>query len=235
VVGIIIAAILILAVLASLFVLWRRGRAAKIDRRQITVPCALAEARGRTIVVGELHADREGLRATLALMSKAHEVGYRKLGVEVSEEGLGKYRGLRDEIAFIGRQLDEELDERDELTYLDAVPGNDKPRFNRHWQIRTALRLGWEIVPVDPRHWDHLSDDECGYITSREPAMAEAILRHGPMIAVCGYGHLAGLDRLLGRECVMYVCSRTDIRDAGRKKFWSERIRFAATLPRLIA
>lgn len=228
--------IVVVLLLASLCVLRRRRhRAIETARRWVNVAYVLAEARGRSIVIGEHHADREGLQVTLALISRAHDAGYRTLGVEMCEEGRGKYRGLHDEIAFIGERLDEDLDERDELTYLDGIPDNDKPRFNRHWQIQAALRLGWKVVSIDPHHWNHLREDECGYIHSREPAMAEAIRGRGPMIAVIGYGHLSGLNRLLGGDCMMVASSKVIPAESGLAPFWIKPIRFAATLPRLNA
>lgn len=233
-----IAALIIaafLGLIAVLFVLRWRRREGRILQRWVNVAYALAEARGRSIVVGEHHADREGLQVTLALISRAYDAGYRTLGVEICEDGHGKYRGLRDEIAFIREHLDEELDERDELTCLGGAPGNDKPRFNRHWQIQAALRLGWNVVSIDPRHWNHLSEDEYGYITSREPAMAEAIRARGPMLAVVGYGHLLGLHRLLGESCAMLMTCPANPAIVKVQPFWAEPIRFAATLPRLIA
>lgn len=192
----------------------------------------LAEARGRTIIVGENHTDRAGLHTTLALIRYRHDANYRKLGIEVSTEGKGSYRGLNDEAAALLKMApDEPLAEEDEHSYMDPDSFGQKLRMNRHWQIRLAMSLCWKIVPIDPYHWNWMSQTEFSYIRSREPAMADAIRQNGPMIAVCGYGHMMGLHSLLGDECVYTMCTKAKIEDAGEQEFWLERIRFAMQLP----
>lgn len=198
---------------------------------------AIAEARGRTIIIGEDHADRHGLRTTVDLIATAHRAGYRRLGVEHCAAGDDKYRGLDDELAMIrGLGCDGRLTEYDERSELAPIVANVPercPRMNRHWQMRSALSLGWSVVPIDPCHWNWRLGTENGYLHSREPGMTAAIRKQGPMIAVCGYGHLAGLHRLLGREVVCVVCSQVRHNDEV-KAYWRRRIRFASKLPLLI-
>lgn len=229
-------AIVISLILAVIFILlkYRRTASPPASPSRVTSRQACDEAYGRSIVVGEHHADREGVRAVLSLMREAHGLGYRTLGIEMSEDGRGEYRGLREEIAFLS-QFEGALPEYDMRSYLEHDATGKAPRFNRHWHIREALRLGWKIVPIDPFHWNHQSDDEYGYITSREPAMAEMIRAHGPMVAVVGVGHLLGLHRLLGDTCIMVTCRELDLAGPLMDTFWAEPIRFAATLPRLAA
>ncbi len=196
----------------------------------------LAAARGETIIVGENHADRAGLQAALVLIRAAHERGYRMLGVETASVGKGPYSGLREELEHL-RAIGPEgtLTEFDPRSSLDDRPGAGGPRMNRYWQMQEALRLGWRVVAFDPYHWNWMRETEEGYCDSREPAMADAILRHGPMIAVCGYGHLHGLRRRLGDQAFLVVASEVRERDAGTQEFWRERFAFAATVPRLLA
>lgn len=193
----------------------------------------LDKAAGRSIIVGENHGDREGLQAALGLIRLAHERGYRLLGVEVCEESDGPYSGLLEELEMLRRLGTGALTESDVRSSLDDKPGQGKPRMNRQWQMREALRLGWRIVPIDPFHWNWQQENAFGYLHSREPSMAEAIRRRGPMIAVCGYGHLAGLRDLLGDDAVLVLASRVREGDVPPASFWTERIRFAATVPRL--
>lgn len=193
----------------------------------------ISSANGRTILVGENHVDRDGLRKILSLMRHAHEAGYRTLGVEVCEEGSGKYRGLRDELALLRCLGNGMLSEDDDRSCMDAGPDGRTRRMNRYWQMQLALRLGWRIVPIDPHHWNWQSETAEGYLDSREPAMADAIGAGGPMIAVCGYGHLAGLCALGIDAIVTISCDprESDVSAA----FWKDRIRFAKTVPRLVA
>lgn len=208
---------------------------AKREGHTVTGPAALVMAAGRSIVIGENHRDREGLRSVLTLMRQAHERGYRVLGVEACEESDGPYSGLLEELDMLRRRGAGELGEFDDRSSLDVEPGRGKPRMNRHWQMREALRLGWRIVPIDPFHWNWQREDAFGYLHSREPSMAEAIRRRGPMIAICGYGHLAGLSELLGDRVIFLMASPARQNDVVAKSFWTERVRFAATVPRLIS
>jgi hypothetical protein len=200
---------------------------------RISIADALTAARGRSIVVGENHSDREGLQYTLELLRQAHERGYRTLGVEICEESDGPYSGLLEELETLRRHGSLSLSESDVRSSLDGAPGQDKPRMNRYWQMQEALRLGWRVVPIDPHHWNWQQEDAFGYLHSREPSMADAIRRRGPMIAVCGYGHLGGLHDLLGDDAVLVLASRACASDVPAESFWAERFRFATTVPRL--
>lgn len=223
-------AILSLLVAVRLVVFRLIGPGRNIDAKGL-----IAGARGRAIVVGERHDDRAGLAAVLALMRRAHESGYRALGVEICEGSDGDCSGLREELELLRRRSADALDEHDDRSSLDPGPDGLRPRMNRHWQMREALRLGWRIVPIDPHHWNWRLETAYGYLDSREPAMADVIRTDGPMIAVCGYGHLGGLERLLGDAAVYATASAVKRSDVAGVSFWYDRIAYAATLPRLVA
>ena len=154
----------------------------------------LEKADGRTIVLGEVYTDREARDASLALIQEAHEKGYKVLGVEVSEdgfEGYGGLPGLKDDLKYLQELgLETPLDEYDPKSCVPPVDeeGN-RPRINRYWQMQEALRLGWDIVSIDPNHWNWTQQTAEGYTTSREPQMMEEIEKHENMVAIVGIGH----------------------------------------------
>ncbi|HSD12630.1 MAG TPA: hypothetical protein VLC10_03660 [Patescibacteria group bacterium] len=194
---------------------------------------AVAEAHGRPMLIGEHHADRGALPGIVAVIAAAHERGYRTLGVEVCMESGGAHSGLAEELETLRLLGDAELDERDPRSSLDPDASGARPRMNRYWYVREALRFGWNVVPIDPRHWNWMRGDEDGYRHSREPAMAEAIRDGGRMVAVCGYGHLLGLAWRLGSDAAYLVASPVRPEDGG-DPMWSEPIAFAAKLPKLV-
>ncbi len=203
--------------------------------RRLKPAMALDLAGGRTIVVGEHHADRKGLLAILRLMEEAHLDGYRTLGLEICRESRGSIPGFDEELAFVNGHLDGALEEYDALSYLSPRKDEtEKPRVNRQWQMQLALKLGWDIVPIDPHHWEHLSEDERGYFDRREPAMSEEIRKNRPMVAVVGCGHLAGLDRLLGGRCLMVNSFDMKSLNQDLPPYWTWRLDFARQLPKLV-
>jgi hypothetical protein len=195
------------------------------------------KAEGRSVVVGEFHTDREGLAASLDLIRQADAYGYRILGVETSESGFehGKRHllGLQGEIDYIKSiGLDANLDEYDELSYMAADESGKFPRMNRYWQMQLALKLGWEIVAIDPNHWNWSQQTLEGYIYSREPQMVEKINEGGKMVAVVGQTHLGGLVEGLGEEDFVYANTRGNEKVLPpENKVYEERDLFAANLP----
>jgi hypothetical protein len=217
------------------FAVWRRQeRRAFITPQTLVAPLeVLTTAWERSVIVGENHADREALPRIEALLVAAHARGYRTLGVEVSTEGRGAYSGLADERQTIALVAEFELSEHDDRSSLGPDASGKRPRVNRYWYMHVALRLGWRIVPIDPHHWNWTLQTEKGYLSSREPAMAKRIRERSPMIAVCGYGHLAGLSKLLGNDATYVLASEVKSADGDDDPFWEKPIAFAATLPRL--
>jgi len=227
----IVIALFVFLLLTRMFVLSVLRRVNVV--RTVGVDQAVAGADGGSVIIGENHSDREGLRLIVALMAAAHERGYRTLGVEVCWESSGSYRGLTEELELLRGPESGSLTEHDDRSYLDADASGVKPRMNRHWYMRAALQLGWNVIPIDPHHWNWVQETADGYLDSREPAMAEAIRSQGPMIAVCGYGHLRGLHAQLGPTATYVVASAVRLEDTDGHPMWAEPIAFAATLPRL--
>lgn len=201
--------------------------------RRVSAAEAVAKAAGRSIVVGEHHADRDALARIDALLNAAHAHGIRTLGVEACTESRADYSGLTEEIDALRRFGEGELPQHDDRSSLDPDASGRRPRMNRYWYVRAALRLGWKIEPIDPHHWNWMRETAEGYIDSREPAMADAIRAHGPMIAVCGYGHLRGLSALLGDDAAFVTASAVRRDDACGNPMWEAPTAFAATLPQL--
>lgn len=201
--------------------------------RRVTASETVATSGGRSIVVGEHHADRDALARIDALLVAAHARGIRTLGVEACVESRAEYSGLAEEIDALRRLGEGELTQHDDRSSLDPDASGRRPRMNRYWYVRAALRLGWKIEPVDPHHWNWTRETAEGYLDSREPAMADAIRAHGPMIAVCGYGHLRGLSALLGGDAAYVVASAVRVDAAKGDAMWETPVAFAATLPLL--
>lgn len=201
--------------------------------RRVTASETVAKSGGRSIIVGEQHADRGALARIDALLAAAHACGIRTLGVETCTESRAEYSGLAEEIDALRRFGEGELPQHDDRSSLDRDATGRRPRMNRYWYVRAALRLGWKIEPIDPHHWNWTRETAEGYLDSREPAMADAIRTHGPMIAVCGYGHLRGLSVLLGDDAAFVTASVVSRDDAHGDAMWEAPIAFAATLPRL--
>lgn len=213
----------------------------------ITIEKTLVEAVGRGIVVGESHTDRTGLKTVLELMRAAHEVGYRTLGVEVSIEGvrLGKKRlwGLKDELCFLRLTGYKKLSQYDKYSYLEPDHTGKSPRMNRHWHMQLALSLGWNIIAIDPHHFNWRSGTADGYFYSRDTAIAKSIREYGQMISVVGFAHLKGLHDIIG-ESVVYVNSfhlnfREDAtyetRDGSMDALYPELIKFTTNIPFLLS
>lgn len=199
--------------------------------RRVSAALVVARSEGRSIVVGEHHADRTALRRIEALLAAAHAHGIRTLGVEACAESRAEHSGLVEEIDALRRFGEGEFTEHDDRSSLDPDATGRRPRMNRYWYVRAALRLGWKVEPTDPHHWNWTSETAEGYIHSREPAMADVIRTRGPMIAICGYGHLRGLSALLGRDAEFVLASDARADDAKGDPMWGEPIAFAATLP----
>lgn len=168
----------------------------------------------RSIIVGEHHGDRQGLQAILEIISAAHETGYKTLGVEVSIDGCKwgekQLRGLKGELEYLRSLGDGNISQDDEFSSLEPDHTGKRPRMNRYWQMQRALHLGWDIISIDPYHWNWMRENTDGYFESRERAMANIIRKEKPMISVVGCAHLKGLYNLLADDCFYVNTSRLD-------------------------
>lgn len=184
--------------------------------------------RQRSIIVGEHHGDRQGLQATLEIISAAHQAGYNTLGVEVSIDGCKwgekQLLGLKGELEYLRFLGDGNLSQDDEFSSLEPDHTGKRPRMNRYWQMQQALRLGWNIISIDPYHWNWMREDTYGYFDSRERAMADIIQKEKLMISVVGCAHLKGLYDLLAEGCFYVNTSRLEAA-------YTERLLFLANIP----
>lgn len=219
----------------------------KKSPEHITPRELIMQAHGRSIIIGETHTDRSGREASIALIREAHQAGYRKLGVEISNEGktialpTGKeirLPGLEEELNFL-RSFNGELPETDPTSYM--APSKElggRPRMNRHWQMQEALRLGWEIIANDPNHWNWMQNTEDGYLHSREPLMAETIVVHAPLVAIYGSAHIGGLSERLPPESAVFAAASItkpeNDRTPHEPEIYSHRGDFSRSLPLLV-
>lgn len=130
----------------------------KEHERVITPDQLIAEAGGRSVLIGEQHLNRINRDVILEIIRSAHEAGYRTLGVEVSPGG--RYRpdgsldrwGLEEELEYLRAHLYEDLPEEDPHSFM--AKGEVRIRMNRHWEEQLALQLGWEIRALDPHYFN---------------------------------------------------------------------------------
>jgi len=132
----------------------------------------LAAAGGRTIVVGEEHERRSCLHAATKLMRAAHKNGYRIHGVELPHESRFRHVGLDEMCALVRCRGKRHLCKHD---------SDGSIRENKYWHIQQAQALGWDVVSLDPYHYDYLKER---YFIRRDPVICRAIVTYGPMIAV---------------------------------------------------
>lgn len=228
----IVATVVILALIAR-FVALQLVRGLKAASSRLTPDELLGLARDRSIVIGENHADRDALPRFQALLRAAHERGYRVLGVETSEDSNRNHSGLREELQMLEMFGRNPLPEHDPRSALEEGADGLRLRMNRYWQMREALKLGWGIIAIDPPHATSSADTAQSSFDASEPEMARMIREHGPMLAVCGYGHLRGLYNLLDDAVVYIRVSPARMEDAEDNPKWRQPIAFASTIPQL--
>ncbi|GEM_PF-5965607 len=195
----------------------------------------IEKAAGRSIIIGEHHADRESLLAIRKIIYAAHEVGYRTLGVEVSNDGC-EYKGrqllgLKGELKYLSSVGLSALSEYDELSSLDPDQTGKNPRMNRYWQMQQALYLRWNIVSFDPHHWNWINETPEGYFETREPAMVERIKEIGSMVGVVGAAHLQELSNSLSDKALFVNAYRPTSLEIS----FAQKLLFAVSIPFITA